>query len=184
MQHSSADLSQYRSDFGLKNKLARAMWAVVYLLLFRPFGSRLFKKYRVFILKSFGAQLAYTSHVYASVKIWAPWNLEMGEYSTLGPHVECYNQGKITIGDQTTISQKTYLCASTHDSTKPDFPLICKPIRIGGSVWIAADAFVGPGVHIGDGAVAGARAAIFRDVAPWSVVGGNPAKKIKDRILA
>lgn len=49
--------------------------------------------------------------------------------------------------------------------------------------WVAAEAFVGPGVIIGEGAVVGARAAVFKDVAPWTVVGGNPAKYIKDRII-
>ncbi|MAW97089.1 MULTISPECIES: putative colanic acid biosynthesis acetyltransferase [unclassified Leeuwenhoekiella] len=183
MENNQADLSQYRSDFGLKNKLARVLWNSTYLLLFRPFGTRFFKKYRVFILKCFGAKLEYTSHIYASVRIWAPWNLTMGSYSTLGPAVDCYNQGNIYIGDQTTISQKSYLCASTHDFTKIDFPLTCKPIQIGNSVWIAADSFVGPGVIIGDGAVAGARSAIFKNVDPWTVVGGNPARIIKQRIL-
>ena len=107
----------------------------------------------------------------------------MGNYSCMGPKVDCYNQGKITIGNQTSISQKTYLCASSHDFTISNFPLILKPIQIGNQVWIAADAFIGPGVSVGEGAVVGARAAVFKKVDPWTVVGGNPAKFIKDRKL-
>ena len=107
----------------------------------------------------------------------------MGAQSTLGPKVDCYNQGKIIIGANTVISQKTYLCASTHDFTMPNFPLICKPINIGDSVWVAADAFIGPGVVIGNGSVIGARAAVFKDVETWSVVGGNPAQFIKKRVI-
>tara|TARA_R110000751_G_scaffold1474_8_gene5576 strand:- start:2797 stop:3375 length:579 start_codon:yes stop_codon:yes gene_type:complete len=182
-QHTNADLSSYRSDFGLKNKIARLIWGVCYVFLFRPFGSRFFKKYRVFILRCFGANLNASAHVYSSVKIWAPWNLRMGAQSTLGPKVDCYNQGKIIIGANTVISQKTYLCASTHDFTMPNFPLICKPINIGDSVWVAADAFIGPGVVIGNGSVIGARAAVFKDVETWSVVGGNPAQFIKKRVI-
>ena len=183
MQDLQADLSKYNSDFGLKNKVARVIWSVVYLLFFRPFGTKLFKSYRVFVLNCFGAKLASTAHVYASVKIWAPWNLEMKEFSTLGPQVDCYNQGKISIGSNTIISQKSYLCASTHNFEKSDFPLLCKPIHIGDSAWIAADTFIGPGVDIGNGAVIGARAAVFKNVDPWTVVGGNPAKFIKNRII-
>jgi len=183
LQTEQADLSQYRSDFGLQNKIARVLWLLVYVFLFRPFATRLFKSYRTFVLRCFRAQLHPSVHVYASVKIWAPWNLTMGPYSTLGPGVDCYNQGRITIGSNTIISQKTYLCASTHDFKQADFPLICKPITIGASVWIAADAFIGPGVDIGDGAVVGARAAVFKDVASYSVVGGNPARFIKERVL-
>ena len=107
----------------------------------------------------------------------------MGEYATLGPQVDCYNQGKITIGANTTISQKAYLCASSHDISDPKINLILCPIEIADQVWVAADAFIGPNVKIGQGAVVGARSAVFKDVEPWTVVGGNPAKLLKKREL-
>jgi putative colanic acid biosynthesis acetyltransferase WcaF len=149
--------------------------------LFRPFASRLFKKWRVCILKCFGAKIEWSSHVYASAKIWAPWNLEMGTNATLGPYVDCYNQGKISIGANTVISQKTYLCASSHDYTQKDFPLVLKPIQIGNSVWVATDVFVGPGVIIGNNAIIAARAVVIKEVEENMIVGGNPAKNIKSR---
>lgn len=173
------DLSTYSHSFSLKNKLSRLVWNIVRLIMFRPFGSRLFKKWRVFVLKCFGAKIDWSSHVYASVKIWAPWNLEIGANSSLGPNVDCYNQGRISIGNNTVISQKSYLCASTHDYTKIDFPLILKPITIGSGVWIAADAFVGPGVSIGDNAVIAARSVVVTNVVAMAIMGGNPAKFIK-----
>jgi putative colanic acid biosynthesis acetyltransferase WcaF len=157
------------------------VWNVVRLLLFRPFATRLFKKWRVLVLKCFGAKIEWSSHIYASVKIWAPWNLEMGSNSTFGPQVECYNQGKITIGANAIVSQKTYLCASSHDYTKKNFPLTLKPIVIRNGVWVAADVFVGPGVTIGDNAVIAARAVVIKDVEENTIVGGNPAKIIKTR---
>jgi putative colanic acid biosynthesis acetyltransferase WcaF len=157
------------------------MWNVVRLLLFRPFATRLFKKWRVLVLKCFGAKIEWSSHVYASVKIWAPWNLEMGSNSTFGPQVDCYNQGKISIGAHTIISQKTYLCASSHDYTKKNFPLILKSIQIGNGVWVATDVFVGPGVIIGNKAVIAARAVVVKNVEENTIVGGNPAKIIKPR---
>lgn len=157
------------------------MWNVVRLLLFRPFAARLFKKWRVLVLKCFGAKIEWSSHVYASVKIWAPWNLEMGSNSTFGPKVDCYNQGKISIGAHTIISQKTYLCASSHDYTKKNFPLILKSIQIGNGVWVATDVFVGPGVIIGNKAVIAARAVVVKNVEENTIVGGNPAKIIKPR---
>jgi len=58
-------------------------------------------------------------------------------------------------------------------------PVITAPIRIERRAWVAADTFVGPGVTIGEGAVVGARASVFRDVDPWTVVGGNPARILK-----
>lgn len=175
------DLSTYSHSFSLKNKISRLLWNFIRLILFRPFGSRLFRKWRVLVLKCFGAKIEWSSHVYASVKIWAPWNLEIGANSSLGPNVDCYNQGNISIGSNTIISQKTYLCASTHEYTKKDFPLILKPITIGNGVWVAADAFVGPGVSIGNNAVIAARSVIIKDVEKNTIVGGNPANLIKSR---
>jgi putative colanic acid biosynthesis acetyltransferase WcaF len=177
------DLSTYSHSFSLKNKMARLVWNISCLILFRPFGSRLFKKWRVLVLKCFGAKIEWSSHIYSSVKIWAPWNLEIGVNSSLGPQVDCYNQGKVSIGANTVISQKTYLCASTHDYTKRDFPLVLKPIQIGNGVWIAAGAFIGPQVRIGDYAVIAACAVVIKNVDANTIVGGNPAKFIKTRNL-
>jgi putative colanic acid biosynthesis acetyltransferase WcaF len=177
------DLSTYSHSFSLKNKIGRLIWNIACILLFRPFVSRLFKKWRILILKCFGAKVAWSSHIYASVTIWAPWNLEIGENSSLGPNVDCYNQGKIRIGSNTIISQKTYLCASTHDYTKKDFPLLLKPITIGNSVWVAADAFIGPNVSIGDEAIVAARAVVISNVETKAIMGGNPAKHIKYRTI-
>lgn len=176
-----ANITESRHKFSANNKIGRMLWSIVYVLLYRPFTLRIFRKWRVFVLRCFGAKVSYKSTIHASVKIWAPWNLEVGEFACIGPHADCYNQGKITIKKNATISQKAYLCASTHDFTDPNHALILKPITIGERVWIAADAFIGPGVSIGDGAVVGARAAVFKEVQPWTVVGGNPAIYLKER---
>lgn len=181
MNHQRIDLSLYNSSFSLSNKIGRLIWNISYWIFFRPFGLGLFRTWRNLVLRIFGAEISPKSNIYASVKIWAPWNLEIGSYSCLGREVDCYNQGKITIGANTTISQKTYLCASNHDVTNSKQPLILQPIVIEDQVWVAADAFIGPGVIIGQGVVVGARSAVFKDVEPWTIVGGNPAKFIRKR---
>lgn len=181
--YNKVDISKYNHSFSKRNKLGRLVWNLTYLIFFRPFDLNPFKSYRSFILKIFGAKVGIGANIYASAKIWAPWNLEIGENSTLGPNVDCYNQGKIKIGSNTTISQKSYLCASSHDISDPKINLILCPISIGDQVWVAADAFIGPNVEIGQGAVVGARSCVFKNVDPWSVVGGNPAKFIKKRVL-
>ncbi|MCA0132440.1 LbetaH domain-containing protein [Winogradskyella alexanderae] len=164
--------------------MARLLWTLVWTLLARPLPRSLGKGWKRFLLRLFGAKIHKTAHVYSSVRIYMPWNLEMAEYSCLAPEVDCYNVAKITIGAHSTVSQKTYLCSASHDITKTDQPLIHKPIIIDDQVWVGANAFIGMGVTLGQGAVVGARAAVFKDVAPWTIVGGNPAKIIKKRVLS
>lgn len=183
-RNKQVDLSAYNFSFSMKNKLGRLLWKLCFWTLFRPFSLDLFKGWRNFILRLFGATIGQNSCVSASVKIWAPWNFELGHYSSIGPEVNCYNQGKIRIGNHTIVSQKTYLCASTHDCTISNFPLVLRPISVKDQVWIAADAFIAPGVVIETGCVVGARAAVFSRTAPWTIVGGNPARYIKDRKMS
>ena len=85
------------------------------------------------------------------------------------------------MGARSIVSQGAHLCASSHDIADPHFQLVLRPITIGEGCWIAAEAFVGPGVTIGDGAVLAARAALFVDAAPLGVYRGNPATLLKER---
>jgi len=105
----------------------------------------------------------------------------MGEYSCLGDGVICYNIGGVAIGANATVSQYSHICSSSHDYTKPNMPQTFAKVVIEDQAWVAADAYIGPGVTIRQGAVVGARAAVFKDVPAWTVVGGNPAKYIKKR---
>lgn len=162
------------------NKLARSLWQIVWLLLYRP-TPRLFHAWRCLLLRLFGAKLGKAVHTYPSARIWAPWNLEMGDHACLSEGVDCYCVAKIRIGALSTISQHSFLCTASHDHSKASMPLVAAPITIGERVWITADVFVGPGVTIGDGAVVTARSSVFSDLPPWMVARGNPAVPIKPR---
>lgn len=177
------DLSKYENKLSIKNKLMRLIWNIIYFLLFRPFAFPFYNNWRLFLLKCFGAKLGTGVVVHSSVRIWAPWNLKMGNYSCLAQKVDCYNVNKIIIGNNTTISQKCYLCTASHDISNSLNPLITAPIVIEDQAWIASDSFIGMGVTVYQGAVVGARASVFKDVQAWTVVGGNPAKFIKKRIV-
>lgn len=174
---------KYHNNLTWSNKFFRLWWNVCYLLLFRPFCGSIFIFWRLFILRCFGARIDEGSIVYASASIWAPWNLRIGKRSCIGPHTIIYNPGKIVIGNKVAISQRSHLCAASHDYESILNELVCKTIRVEDRAWIAADAFVGMGVTIGEGAVVGARACVFTDVEPWTVVGGNPAREIKKRVM-
>lgn len=183
MNTPQVNLSKYQNKLGLNNKMQRLAWRAGCLLFFRPLMPNFLMPWRRLVLRLFGARLGKGSVVHSSVRIWAPWNLEMGDYSCLAGDVDCYNVDKVVIGANTTVSQKSYICTASHDITDPRHPLITAPVHIGDQAWIAADAFIGMGVRVGQGAVVGARAAVFRDVDAWTIVGGNPAKPIKKRII-
>lgn len=159
----------------------RILWEATRLILFRPFCGSCFMPWRRMLLRAFGAKLAHGAHVYASARIREPWNLEMGVHSCLAAGVICYNVDKVILEDCATVSQRSFLCTASHDIDSPRHSLITAPIRIRAHAWVAAEACIGMGVTLGEGAVAGARAAVFRDIAPWHVVGGNPAVFIRTR---
>ena len=162
------------------NKVARTLWQFVWLALYRP-TPRNFHSWRCFLLRIFGAQLGRAVHPYPSARIWAPWNLEMGDHACLSERVDCYCVDKIRIGAHSTVSQYSFLCTASHDYKKHGMPLVSAPIMIGARVWITADVFVGPGVTIGDGAVVTARSSVFSDIPPWMVARGNPAVPVRPR---
>lgn len=167
-------------SFSLRNRIERIVWQVAWSTLAAWTPPSLFA-WRAFLLRLFGAQIGRGGLVYGSAMIWLPAHLSLGEGATIGPRVRVYNQGRVTIGRNTVISQGTHLCASSHDYDDPDFQLVVRPISIGDDAWIAAEAFVGPGVTVGNGAVLAARGVAVRDVEEWSVQGGNPARLIKMR---
>jgi len=164
-----------------KNKLARGVWTVAYYFLFRPFPTKVFNCWRIFILRCFGAKIHSRAGVYASCRIWAPWNLQLENNAWIGPYVDCYNVANVMLGAHVTISQYSYLCTASHDFTDIKHPLVAAPIEVKDHAWVAARAFVGPGVSIGEGAVIGACGVVIKDVEPWMVVAGNPAKPLKKR---
>ena len=177
------DLGQYHNALSRSHQLKRLLWGICWFLLARWLPRSLGCGWKRFLLRCFGAKIAGTAVVYSSTRIYAPWNLEMGEHSCLADEVDCYNVDMVHICDNTTVSQKTYLCTASHDITQSNIPLITGPIIIEDQVWIGADAFVGMGVTVKQGAVVGARASVYKDVEAWTVVGGNPAKVIKKRVL-
>ena len=168
--------------FGLGNKIERVIWRAAWLLLARWTPVPLFA-WRALVLRAFGAKIGKRTRIYPSVRIWLPRHLSVGKQAIVGPGVELYNQGTITIGDRAVISQRAHICASTHDASDPDFALVVRPVVIRQACWIAAEAFVGPGVTMGEGAVLAARGALFWDAEAMTIYRGNPAIAMKLRDL-
>jgi putative colanic acid biosynthesis acetyltransferase WcaF len=173
---------KYIDNIPKSDKIKRFGWKIISLFLFKPFSLPCFNKWRIFLLRCFGASVGSGSIVHASVYIPSPWNLSIGKESCIGPAVKLHI-GKIIIGNKVTISQRTYLCSATHETTSVNTPFVLGEIVIHDYVWIAAEAFIMSNITIGEGAVVGARSAVFKNVEAWTIVGGNPAKFLKDRYV-
>lgn len=174
------DVFDRAPTFDLRHRLYRLLWQACWLLLARwtpPPAHR----WRIALANLFGARIDPTAALYPSVRIWYPRHLTMQARSTLAPGVSCYCVAPVTLGVYAIVSQGAQLCTATHDLDDPAFQLLAAPIRLGAHSWICAEAFVGPGVSLAEGAVLGARGAAFRDLPAWTVSGGVPARVIRAR---
>jgi putative colanic acid biosynthesis acetyltransferase WcaF len=165
-------------NYPISNSLGRLLWWTVYTALFRC-SPRPLHRWRSFLLRCFGARLGSGCHIYASARIWAPWNLECGSWACIADDAEVYNPVTVFLGEGVVISQGAYLCAASHDYADPEFPLIHGPIVVGKRAWVAARAIVLMGVTIGEGCVIGAGSVVTKDVPPNTVCAGNPARVVK-----
>lgn len=163
-----------------RNRVFRACWNLTWAV-FASWTPPPLRGWRRWLLRLFGAKVAPTANIYGSARIWYPPNLELGTYASISPNVTVYSVAKITLGDYAVVSQGTQLCTAGHDIEDPHFQTIARPIAIGRRAWVAAEAFVGPGVTIGEGAVLGARGCTFANLEPWTVYVGNPARALKPR---
>ena len=171
--------------FSWTNRLFRLCWLVTEATIFRLSPVPLFA-WRNLILRLFGAKVGKSCRFYPSVRIWAPWNLQVSENVTIGPRANLYSMAIIEIGCKSVISQDVDLVAGSHDYTRIDLhpllPLVVLPITIGDMCWICSQVFILPGVTVGSGAVIGARSVVTRDQPAWMVSAGNPCQPVKPRI--
>lgn len=167
-------------SFAFRHRALRACWAFTWTVL-GAWTPAPFHRWRAWLLRLFGARLAANARVHGSATIWYPPNLVMEDNTLIGPRVICYTVAPVCIGANAIISQGAHLCTGTHRIDDPGFQLEARPITIGANAWVAAEAFVGPGVELGEGAVLGARGVTFKDLPAWTVHAGNPARLIRER---
>lgn len=157
-----------------KEQFVRLAWGlgqVLFRLSPRPFWS-----WRRILLRAFGAHVGAQVHIYPTVKIVIPWTLRIGDHTAVGDGAILYGLGPLTLGRRVTVSQGAHLCGGTHDWRDPTMPLIKSSITVEDDAWICTDAFVGPGVTVGQGCIVGARTVVMRDVPAYHVARGNPAQ--------
>lgn len=177
------DLSKYQNRHSLSGRLVRLVWQVTWFCCARLTPRWCFNRWRCFVLRCFGAKIGKGCRIYGSAEVWQPWNLTLGDNCWVDVGVKLYTVDKIMAGDNCVISSGAFICTAQHDISSPIFELATAPIKIGNSAWITSNAIVLPGIKVGEGAVVAAGSVVVKDVEPWTVVGGNPAKFIKKREL-
>jgi putative colanic acid biosynthesis acetyltransferase WcaF len=156
-------------------RVKRTLWSIAEATLFRR-SFHTWSRWRAFLLRLFGAKIGKNCVIRRTVKVYYPWQLEIGDLVIIGDRVKLYSVGKITLHSRCMISQEAYLFASANDYTRPDLPLEREPITVGADAWVCARAFIGPGVNIGAGAVAGACAVVTEDLPPGTTAVGHKAQ--------
>ena len=176
-------MEDFPKPFSFKIKVLKKIWFLVWVVTISWLPKAGFNGWIRRIYRLFGAQIPNTSGVHPTANIYMPWNLKMGPYSTIASHVNMLNAAPVIIGKNCVISERAYICCASHNIYSNAHEQINAPSVMSDRSWVCAEAFVGMGVTIGEGAVVGARAAVFKDVEPWTVVGGNPARVIKKRVI-
>jgi putative colanic acid biosynthesis acetyltransferase WcaF len=180
MEMTGADDPYRRPTYSLANRVARGAWEVVQATLFR-WSPRSWHGWRAGLLRCFGATLGAHCRIYPRVRIWAPWNLCCEDTVAIGDEAIVYNPDVVTLRSHAIVSFQAYLCGASHDIDDPEFRVTSAPITVNRYGWVCARATVFQGVTIGDGAVLGAGSIATRNLSPWTVYVGSPARAIKRR---
>ena len=169
---------RYKNRLSQKNRIGRALWGLANALLIQPTPRWALHGWRRCLLRLFGATIGEGCRIDPTARIWAPWNLKLGDYVALAEGCQVYNVAPIVIGSKVAISQRCFLCTASHDIGSLQRPLTFAPIHIGNHAWVAAEALVHPGVTIGEGAVLAARGVLRRSAPDWTIWAGNPAIQV------
>jgi len=177
------DLNKFKlpKNFRGRNAFVVQLWWLIQGTLFR-LSPQFMYGWRRFLLRLFGAKIGKKVIIRPTVKVTYPWKVAIGNFSWLGDEVVLYSLGKIKIGSNTVISQKSYLCTGSHDYRENNFLIYAKKIIIENECWLATDVYVGPDVVIGKGTIVGARSSVYKNVPSGKICFGNPAKIVRDRV--
>jgi putative colanic acid biosynthesis acetyltransferase WcaF len=158
--------------------LKEAAWWAVRALFFQtplPWPSGL----RVALLRVFGAKIGEGVVIRSQVNVTFPWRLTVGDHVWIGDEVMILSLAEVTIESNCCISQRAFLCTGSHDFSSPAFTLKTSPVTIREGSWVAAAAFIAPGVQVGPESMVAAGSVVMEDVPAKVIVRGNPAAVVK-----
>ena len=177
------ELAKYQNRHSGGSKVRRLLWEIVWACFGKTTPRWCLNGWRCFLLRAFGAKIGKGCRVQGGAEIWQPWNLTLGDHCWVDGGAKLYTVDKITFGSNCVVSAGAFVCTAQHDVTSSIFELKTAPIVVGDCAWIASNSIVLPGVSLGEGAVIAAGAVVMKDVPAWMIVGGNPAKELKKRMV-
>ncbi len=184
MEHQlKTDLSKFNNDWYKKggSSVKRISWYILNAVFFNSaFPIMSFKR---FLLRLFGAKIGKGVVIKPFVNIKYPWRLRIGNHVWIGERVWIDNLGLVVLHDNTCVSQGAMLLCGNHHYKKVAFDLIVGNITIEEGAWIGAQCVVCPGVKVGSHAVLTVNSVATARLEPWSIYQGNPAVKIKARVI-
>jgi putative colanic acid biosynthesis acetyltransferase WcaF len=172
--------SAYQSPWSDSHRFVRALWELCWFT-FCAWTPKPFNQWRLFWLRLFDARIEGTPFVHQRARIAVPWNLTLHDRACLGDRANAYSLGEIEIGARATVAQEVYLSTGSHDFEQPGMPLVVAKITIGEDAFIAARAFVLPGVTIGARSIIGACSVVTHDVPENVIAAGNPCRVLRTR---
>ena len=171
-------LAKYQKTSGLAER------PKYFVMLWMLFGEPLVRssipgtKFRMLLLRLFGAKIGGDVVIKPRVQIKYPWKLSIGDNSWIGERVWIDNLAEVSIGHDVCVSQGAYLCTGSHDWSRPTFDLVIKPIILEAHSWVCAKAIIGPGSVLGQGAVVGLGCVFSGRLKPWHIMPADGAKPI------
>lgn len=168
------------TPFDKKTKIKIYFWKLINKTIFRIFPNQV-RKPRIILLRLFGARLSDTVNIHRKANIELPWNLTMGDLSSLGENTWAYCLDKITIGQKCCIGKDAYLITGSHSIESANFNMTTKPILINDGCWVATGSYILAGVTLGKFSVIGAKSIVVKNTEEFDVVVGNPARFVKKR---
>jgi putative colanic acid biosynthesis acetyltransferase WcaF len=180
--NSFQDLKSFKLPPGFRGRSAIMvqLWWMIQATLFRG-SPQILYGFRRWLLRMFGAQIGVGVLIRPSATVTYPWKIKIGDYAWIGDDTVLYSLALISIGNNAVVSQKSYLCAGSHDYGSRAFDITSAPITIGDNAWIASDVFVAPGVTVGAGAVVGSRSSVFTNLPAMMICVGSPARPVRPR---
>ena len=169
--------SIYDSPWSFREKAGMLLWEYAWLFLC-AWTPKPLNRWRVLVLRVFGATLEGKPFIHQRARIQIPWHLTMRDRACIGDRANIYSLGPVELMEQSTVAQECYICTGTHDFAGNMYLMTAK-ITVGARTFLGARTFVMPGVTIGEDCVIGACSVVTKDMPAGMICAGNPCKPIK-----